>query len=157
MTPILTAQLQDSGKARTLSPRFEQERDLPQSIGTIFLLLCLLQVKHMFADYFLQTPRMLSGRGEYWHMGRAQHAAVHSAGSTIAFLIVGASLPFTLVIVLLEWVIHFNIDWGKARYSDHKALAPTQAGFWRAAGVDQALHQFTYIAMVWAWIVWTSA
>ncbi|MEM1006753.1 MAG: DUF3307 domain-containing protein, partial [Pseudomonadota bacterium] len=28
-------------------------------------MICLLQIKHMFADFYLQTPKMLSGRGEY--------------------------------------------------------------------------------------------
>ncbi len=106
----------------------------------------------MFADYFLQTRRMLMGRGQYLHVGRAQHAAVHAAGSAIALLLVGAALPIVMLLIAVEWVVHFHIDWWKASYSAKKALAPDQAQFWRAAGFDQALHQFTYIAMVWAWI-----
>ena len=45
---------------------------------SILILLSLLQVKHMFADYFLQTRKMLEGRGAYLHLGRAQHALVHA-------------------------------------------------------------------------------
>lgn len=123
------------------------------TVSTVLLLMCLLQVKHMFADYFLQTPKMLSGRGEYWHMGRAQHAGVHALGSFLIFLILGAPLGLTLGLVAFEWVVHFNIDYCKARYSDDKELNPTQALFWRAAGVDQAMHQLTYVAMLWAWAV----
>lgn len=121
------------------------------TVATALLLFCLLQIKHMFADYFMQTPRMLSGRGEYLHLGRAQHAAIHAVGSVIAFVLIGAPLGFILAIAVLEWAVHFNIDWGKARYCDGKGLGPADAAFWRAAGLDQALHQFTYIAMVWAW------
>jgi hypothetical protein len=121
-------------------------------IGTVFVLLILFQVKHMFADYFLQTPKMLSGRLEYWHMGRAQHSAVHAAGSVIAFAIVGAPPAFIIAVCAVEWVVHFHIDWGKARYSDTKGLTPDKAGFWRAAGTDQFLHQITYVGMVWAWV-----
>lgn len=105
----------------------------------------------MFADYFLQTPKMLSGRCEYWHMGRAQHAGVHVVGSILVFLIVGAPIGFIAAIVALEWIIHFHIDYGKASFSEKKQLNPTQAMFWRAAGFDQCLHQLTYVAMVWAW------
>lgn len=122
------------------------------TVGTVLVLFCLLQVKHMFADYFMQTPRMLSGRGEYWHLGRAQHAGLHALGSAIVFLIVGTPLAFTGIIVALEWVVHFNIDWGKARYCDGKHLGPGDAAFWRAAGFDQLLHQLTYLAMIWAWV-----
>ena len=125
---------------------------MSDTISILVILLVLLQVKHMFADYFLQTPRMLSGRSEYWHMGRAQHAAVHAAGSFIAFVLVGAAPGFILALVLAEWVVHFNIDWDKARYSQVRGLTPQQAGFWRAAGVDQALHQLTYVAMIWIWM-----
>ncbi len=126
------------------------------SFGAVFLMLCLLQIKHMFADFFLQTPKMLSGRGEYFHMGRAQHAGVHVVGSVIVFLLFGAPLMFVLVIGALEWVVHFNIDFFKASYSDKKQLEPNQAAFWRAAGLDQCLHNLTYVAMVWAWVTFAT-
>lgn len=126
------------------------------SFGAVFLMLCLLQIKHMFADFFLQTPKMLSGRGEYFHMGRAQHAGVHIVGSVIVFLLFGAPLTFILVIGALEWVVHFNIDFFKASYSDKKQLEPNQAAFWRAAGLDQCLHNLTYVAMVWAWVTFAT-
>lgn len=119
----------------------------------LLILLFLLQIKHMFADYFLQTPKMLAGRGQYWHMGRAQHASVHLVGSILAFVLVGTNLLALIVLVVAEWVVHFHIDWWKASYSDKKALAPDQAAFWRAAGFDQALHQLTYLAMAWGWIM----
>ena len=129
---------------------------MTETVSTVLILLCLFQIKHMFADYFLQTPRMLSGRGEYWHMGRAQHAGVHVIGSIIVFVIVGAPVAFILLTCALEWVVHFNIDYAKARYSDSKCLDPSQAGFWRAAGADQALHQLTYAAMLWAWVMFAA-
>jgi len=129
---------------------------LTASFGAVFLMLCLLQIKHMFADFFLQTPKMLSGRGEYFHMGRAQHAGVHVVGSVIVFLLFGAPLTFILVIGALEWVVHFNIDFFKASYSDKKQLEPNQAAFWRAAGLDQCLHNLTYVAMVWAWVTFAT-
>lgn len=125
---------------------------MPVSIGTVVLLLCLLQIKHMFADYFLQTPKMLAGRCIYWHMGRAQHAGVHVLGSIIVFLIVGTPVPVLLGLVIAEWIIHFNIDYGKASYSERNQLRPDQAKFWQAAGLDQCLHQLTYALMIWAWL-----
>lgn len=124
------------------------------TIGTVLLLLVALQIKHMFADFFMQTPKMLSGRGEYMHMGRAQHAAVHAAGSILVFVLFGAPVGFILVVAALEWIVHFNIDFCKAKHSDVKELTPTQAAFWRAAGVDQAAHHLTYVAMTWAWAVY---
>jgi len=129
---------------------------LPATLGTVLLLLCLLQIKHMFADYYLQTPKMLSGRGTYFHLGRAQHAAVHVVGSIVIFILFGAPLGFILVIAALEWIVHFHIDFAQASLSDKQGLQPNQAAFWRAAGLDQCLHNLTYIAMAWAWVTFAA-
>ena len=126
------------------------------SFGAVFLMLCLLLLKHMFADFYLQTPKTLAGRGEYFHLGRAQHAAVHVAGSVIVFAVFGAPLLFILIVAALEWIIHFNIDFVKASYSDKNRLEPSQAAFWRAAGLDQLMHNLTYVAMVWAWVTFAA-
>ncbi|WP_424977937.1 DUF3307 domain-containing protein [Leisingera sp. S232] len=125
---------------------------MPEYVGSVLLLLCALQVKHLFADFFLQTPKMLSGRCAYAHLGRAQHAGVHVIGSAVVFLLFAAPLAFILVLAVLEWVVHFHIDFGKARFSERKKLTPQQAMFWQAMGSDQALHQLTYIAMAWGWV-----
>ncbi|WP_323775899.1 DUF3307 domain-containing protein [Leisingera sp.] len=130
---------------------------MPEYVGYVLLLLCALQVKHLFADFFLQTPKMLSGRCAYAHMGRAQHAGIHVIGSALVYLLFGAPLAFILVLAVLEWVIHFHIDFGKARFSERKKLHPQQAMFWQAMGSDQALHQLTYIAMAWAWVKYAAA
>lgn len=108
----------------------------------------------MFADFFWQTPRMLADRGRYLHMGRAQHAGLHVIGSALALVIVGASVPLVAAIVLAEWGAHYHIDWAKGRWSDRSGHTPTDGGYWQAVGVDQALHQLTYLAMAWAWAVW---
>jgi len=122
------------------------------TVGMLLLLFCLLQIKHMFADFYLQTRRMLTGRGEYWHMGRAQHAGVHAVGSVIAFAVVGAPVLFILAVVAVEWVLHYHIDYWKGQHCDRKELDPSKAAFWRATGADQAMHQLTYVAMAWAWV-----
>lgn len=117
----------------------------------VLVLLCLLHIKHMFADYFFQTPKMLSGRDQYLHWGRAQHAAIHAAGSAIALAILSTSAIFTLIIVVIEGIVHFHIDWGKGWYSNKVQHTSADPGYWRAFGVDQTLHQLTYVAMAAAW------
>ncbi len=126
---------------------------LSESFGALLALLCLLQAKHMFADYFLQTKIMLDGRETYIHFGRFLHAGVHAAGSMIAFLLVGTPFSFILPVVLIEWAAHYHIDWFKGKFTADKQLTPADAAFWRATGVDQALHQFTYVVMIWLWLV----
>lgn len=125
-----------------------------ESTGALLALLCLLQAKHMFADFFLQTRLMLDGRETYVHFGRFLHAGVHAAGSALTFLLLGSALPFILPIILAEWVVHYHIDWWKGRHTSLRGLTPQDAGFWRATGMDQALHQFTYIGMIWLWLLY---
>ena len=112
------------------------------------ILIALLLVKHLFADFFLQTGRMLINRGQYLHFGRVQHAAVHAGLSAICFILVGAPIKFVILICLAEGVLHFHIDWLKGRHADHTGYTPTDAGYWRALGIDQLAHQLTYVAMV---------
>ncbi|WP_299141599.1 DUF3307 domain-containing protein [uncultured Tateyamaria sp.] len=114
------------------------------------VLLFLLQAKHLFADFYLQTPRMLRDRGRYVHLGRLQHAGLHAVGSLIALVLMGVPMGLAIAVALVEWAVHFHIDFGKGRWSDHTGHGPHQAGYWRAFGVDQALHQWTYLVMVWA-------
>ena len=109
----------------------------------------------MFADYFLQTKIMLDGRDQYVHFGRFLHAGVHAVGSIIVFVIVGAPFAFILPLVIAELIVHYHIDWWKGRHTSDQQLTPADAAYWRASGVDQALHQLTYVAMVWLWLIYT--
>lgn len=119
-------------------------------VVTALLLLSLLVIKHMFADYFLQTPIMLINRADYLHPGRALHCAVHVAGSGLCFLIVGVPLALGAAVLAAEWLLHYHIDFGKGVWSEHADHTPAEAGYWRAFGADQTLHQLTYVGMVWA-------
>ncbi|MEP4198538.1 MAG: DUF3307 domain-containing protein [Aliishimia sp.] len=123
------------------------------TLGTAIGILVLLQLKHMLADFFMQTPIMLVDRARYVHVGRALHCLVHAVGSVLCFLLAGLPMGVLFLIVFAEWIIHFHIDYGKGRWSDMKNHTPNEAGFWRAFGVDQTLHQLTYVAMLWA-AVW---
>ncbi|MDF3414743.1 DUF3307 domain-containing protein [Sulfitobacter sp. M57] len=120
------------------------------ALNTALLVLILLQGKHMFADFFLQTPRMLSGRSIYVHLGRAEHAALHAILSFLVLKLCGGSLVFCVVLCVVEWAAHYHIDWIKGRYSERKKHDPTDAAYWRAFGLDQLMHQLTYVAMIWA-------
>lgn len=121
------------------------------TLSTALLLLIALQIKHLFADFFLQTPRMLTGRGTYLHMGRAQHAGLHAVFSFGCLMLVSAPIPFAVILCAVELVLHYHIDWAKGRYSDKVQHGPNDAGYWRAFGTDQLMHQLTYVAMIWAW------
>lgn len=125
------------------------------ALKTALWLLILLQVKHLFADYFLQTPRMLMNRDRYAHWGRAEHAGLHAILSFLALILIGAPLGFSVILSLLEFIVHYHIDWAKGRHSVSTKLGPEEAGYWRAFGVDQFMHQLTYVVMIWAWAHFT--
>ena len=124
---------------------------MPQALQTALILLVALQVKHMVADFFLQTPRMLVDRARYTHLGRTQHAAIHGGLSVVCFVVIGAPLSLVVILCAVETVVHFHIDFVKARHSDAAGHTPVDSGYWRAFGLDQLAHQLTYVAMIWAW------
>ena len=126
-------------------------------LQTVLTLMLLLQVKHLFADFFMQTARMLSARDVYFHLGRLQHAGLHAGLSATVFLAIGSPLGFVVWLCALEWIVHFHIDFGKGRYSVKVGHGPADAGYWRAFGFDQFLHQLTYVGMIWAWAVFAAA
>lgn len=119
-------------------------------ITTILLICAAFQIKHLVADFFLQNSKMIMGREKYWHMGRAQHAGIHCVLSVVVLAIFGAPTAIILWLVAVEFVVHFHIDWAKAKFSVDRNLVPTQPLYWYAMGTDQALHQMTYLGMIWA-------
>lgn len=116
--------------------------------GTILLLLLGLQIKHFLADYVLQTGRMTTEKGNFAQPGGYAHAAIHVAGSLIVIFFV---VPVTLPIVALlaaEFVVHYLIDYTKVRGSSNVKMAEQPKLFWSLHGLDQFLHQLTYLTMV---------
>lgn len=118
--------------------------------ASILLLLAAFQVKHMFADYYLQTSLMLANRAVYFHPGRALHCLVHVVGSLLCLSFFGIPVSSMLVILAAEWMLHYHIDFVKGVWSERAGHTPSDAGYWRAFGADQLLHQLTYVGMVWA-------
>jgi len=113
------------------------------------VLLTLLLVKHMFADFFLQTPSMLQNRADYVHQGRAVHCGVHVVGTAVCFVIMAVPLALLLLLLIAEFILHYHIDFSKGWVSDRAGHGPGDASFWRAFGADQTLHNLTYVGMVW--------
>ena len=120
-------------------------------LQTALTLIVLLQVKHMFADFFMQTPRMLAAGDVYLHFGRLQHAGVHAIFSALAFFVIGAPFFFVVLLCAVEGIFHFHIDFAKGCHTNKRDHGPKHPAYWRAFGVDQTLHQSTYVVMIWVW------
>lgn len=119
----------------------------------ILVLMAAFQIKHVLADYYLQNEYMLAGRSVYLHMGRALHAGVHAVGTFGILALAGADISWVIALSLAELVVHFHIDWAKAALTERQQLTPKDAVFWRLTGLDQALHQLTYIAILAIWVL----
>ncbi|WP_323766022.1 DUF3307 domain-containing protein [Marinovum sp.] len=113
----------------------------------LLLLLLGFQAKHLAADYLLQTPFMLSGKGRYGHPGGLLHATIHGGFSAGLLALAGLGAGAITALALAETVLHYHLDWGKERWLRRRGLTTAAPQFWMALGVDQFLHQLTYLAL----------
>jgi len=58
----------------------------------ILTVLLILQIKHFFCDFVLQTPYQFLNKGIYGHPGGFIHAGLHASTSMIAFFVIRPSL-----------------------------------------------------------------
>jgi hypothetical protein len=110
--------------------------------------LAVFQLKHFLCDFVLQTQSQIEAKSRYGHPGGVVHAGLHCLGSLPALLVVSARpLPIGGLLIC-EFLIHYHSDWGKARLDRRYALMNSQARYWILFGLDQLIHQMTYLAMV---------
>ncbi|MEL7114315.1 MAG: DUF3307 domain-containing protein [Pseudomonadota bacterium] len=115
------------------------------------VILLALQIKHLCADYLFQTDYMVAHKGTYRHPGGLLHAGLHAILTAIILGVAGVPMALVAGLSAAEFIAHYHIDWGKEQVSRRAALTPDKVNFWRAHGIDQMLHQVTYLALVW-WI-----
>jgi hypothetical protein len=110
----------------------------------------LLTVKHVIADFLLQTAWIAKGKDarEGWLVPLTVHCLIHFA---IALALIGSLAPRFWWLALLDFVIHFAIDRTKGFTVSRLGLTPEQSPFWWAIGIDQALHHLTDFA--WALMI----
>lgn len=115
--------------------------------ASLIALLSALQFKHLLADFWWQSDWMIRHKGRFGHPGGIAHSGLH-AGLTAAILW-ALALPTALVALLaaVEFVLHYLIDWVKARHAERAGAGPEDPRFWRALGFDQWAHQMTYLAL----------
>ncbi len=121
------------------------------TLSVVLGCLLALQIKHLVADYLFQTSNMFLNKGRYGHPGGIKHAGFHAALTGVVLALFGVSFTSILGMAVAEFVVHYHIDWTKERLGKHAGLTPEKVNFWRLHGVDQALHQGTYVAIVW-WV-----
>jgi hypothetical protein len=105
------------------------------------------QIKHFICDFVIQTPFQIRNKGTYGHPGGFIHAGLHILGSLPALLILGAPPETIAILLAAEFVIHYHVDWFKARFDQDRN--EQDSAYWIVFGIDQLIHQITYVAMIY--------
>lgn len=122
------------------------------TVSDILFTLALFQIKHLIADFVLQSPFQVTNKGQYGHPGGILHAGIQ-VGLTLPILLwVGLGWPAIVSVMVVEFLVHYHLDWSKEFLSRRYALTTSMAAYWWLFGTDQALHQLTYIGIVWWWM-----
>jgi len=120
----------------------------------IFSLLVLLQIKHWYIDFVNQSEEEVNWKGTYLDWRGVKHSFKHGLGTTICLLIVTGSgyLPFCIVLGLVDFLVHYHVDWSKMNLNKRLGYTIEMPQFWALLGLDQLAHQLTYIGIAWAMI-----
>ena len=110
----------------------------------------LLQLKHWYADFWIQTYQQTVCKGIYGHPVGISHTLEHVIGTIIALIIanmfISISAGMILFLGFLDLLIHYHVDYVKMHYGI-KNSATTR--YWREFGLDQLAHQLTYLGFVY--------
>jgi hypothetical protein len=113
------------------------------------VLVLLLEIKHFAADYILQFPWMIEGKGNLKSIGGYAHAFVHSVGTVLVLGAVSVPTAILISIAAAEFVIHYALDFAKFRANGDLSSTKEPRRYWALYGFDQFLHHATYIVIVW--------
>lgn len=115
----------------------------------VLFLMLMLQVKHYYADFVIQTYAQTVRKGIYRDPVGISHSLDHILGSMIVLLVANFFVPFSLafmvILCFVEGILHYHIDWAKVHFGCKDNTKPL---FWNQFGMDQLAHQVTYLAMI---------
>jgi hypothetical protein len=119
-----------------------------QNVLLVLAALAVLQIKHFVCDFVIQTRYQFLNKGIYGHPGGLIHAGLHALTSMAVFFILTPPLAAGAAIVVVEFIVHYHVDWLKEQTVKRQKWVFPQAEFWWVFGFDQFLHQFTYLGIV---------
>jgi hypothetical protein len=114
-----------------------------------FLLLC---IKHFIADLYLQALYIKpSQKWNYLDPKSHRHALHHAVLTAWVFLLCWSWWWLAAVMLVVDYVTHWHIDWGKTRlarlwgWTEHS----NARAYWMLQTLDQITHFVVYYVMVW--------
>ena len=112
------------------------------------LLIMLLQIKHWYADFKIQTYMQTVKKGVWLDPIGISHTVDHIWTTMVCLMVFSLFHPVaagTIVLVAaLEGVYHYMIDYTKVKYGCKDNTKPL---FWNQFGLDQLAHQVSYLAI----------
>ena len=117
-------------------------------ISQIMLVLCLiggLQFKHFICDGPLQTKAMVVAKSNYGAWMGIAHSGLHAIGTALVIAIAGFPLLLIFWLAVLDFVLHYHIDYAKENLVKYSGWTVHNGQFWWALSADQMLHQFSYL------------
>jgi hypothetical protein len=116
----------------------------------ILLLILLLQIKHWYADFKIQTYLQTVKKGIWADPIGMSHTGDHIWTTLLALLVFNLFVPVSasliLAVAFCEGIAHYIIDYTKVKYGCKDNTKPL---FWNQFGLDQLAHQVCYLAMAY--------
>ena len=116
----------------------------------ILLLILLLQIKHWYADFKIQTYLQTVKKGIWADPIGMSHTGDHIWTTLVALLVFNIFVPLSaglmLIVAFAEGIAHYIIDYTKVKYGCKDNTKPL---FWNQFGLDQLAHQVCYLLMAY--------
>jgi hypothetical protein len=111
--------------------------------------LALLQIKHWYIDFVLQTNEQVAGKGIYGNKVGISHSLEHVIGTLVSLLVasffIDIDLFLLIVAAMFDGLTHYHIDWAKMNFGNRDISTPQ---FWSHLGLDQMAHQIVYLILI---------
>ena len=115
----------------------------------VLLLVAALQVKHFICDGPLQTLAMVEAKGHYGRPPGLLHSFIHAIGTMLVLAGFGFSAFLALLLGVLDFAVHYHVDFAKENVVRRAGWKPSHAYFWWALSADQMAHQLTYLLITY--------
>ena len=120
-----------------------------ETVGIILTILVLFQIKHWYVDFVDQTEEEVKYKGVYLDWRGMRHS-IKQGLATMLILLFFLPTEFAVFLAMIDFVIHYHTDFVKMHYGNRDIK--TKA-FWAQLGLDQMVHQLSYLLIVFLILV----